>query len=268
VAEADPIASLSLEKDERVLWEGRPALGGSWRQTLPIARTVVLVWLAGLLVLSAVAGLLALRGDAPDEVVTGLWRWSSIWSSIVGPVFAALVLTRVIGPYHLSLAAVSLYLPHLAMGWTATVFQHGWGGALATLSRKEGCIAIVLVALPLVWITLNVVWQLNLTYVVTDRRAAAIRHRFGRTHVLWTAPLVKDNQCQARVVWARGLSAGRGSLLVGVGHDKRELARIERPDTVLSEIERALGASVTRWEIAPRPARGDAPAPTPTPVVS
>lgn len=271
MADPDPIASLTLEKDERVLWEGRPALGGSWRQTLPIARTVVMVWLAGLLVISVIAGLMLLRIEGPQgssEVSAGLWRWSSIWSSIVGPVFAALVLTRVLGPYHLSLAAVSLYGPHLAMGWTAAVFRHGWDGALASLSRQEGCIALVLVALPLVWITLNVVWQLNLTYVVTDRRAAAVRHRFGRTHVLWTTPLVKDGQCQARVVFPRGLTAGRGSLLVGLGHDKRELARIERPETVLAEIERTLGAGVKRWEIvAPKP-RGDAPAPTPTPVVA
>jgi multisubunit Na+/H+ antiporter MnhC subunit len=261
VPELDPIASLSLEPGERVLWEGRPALGESWRQAVPVARTVVLVWLAGLALMSAVAGFLILRAGAWHEVLPGLWRWSSVWTSIAAPVFAALVLTRVVGPYHLSLAAVSLYLPQLALGWTSTVFQQGWDGALASVSRREGCVALVLVALPLAWITLNVVWQLNLTYVVTDRRAAALRQRFGATQLLWSAPLVKDGQCQARVVIPRGATSGRGSLLVGVGHDKRELARIERPDAVLAEIERALGATVTKWEIAPRPPRADAATP-------
>lgn len=256
----DPIAALSLEPEERVLWEGRPALGGSWRQALPIARTVLLVWLAGLLLMSVVAGLMTLRApDASSEVLLGLRRWCSVWTSIAAPVVVALALTRIVGPYHLSLAAVSLYLPQLALGWTATVLERGWGGALATVSRQEGCVALVLVALPLVWITLNVVWQLNLTYVVTDRRAAALRRRFGATHVLWSAPLVKDGQCQARVVIPRGLTAGRGSLVVGVGHDKRELARIERPEAVLAELERALGTGVTRWEIAPSRPRGEAP---------
>ena len=56
MSEPDPIATLSLEPEERVLWEGRPAVVGSWRQALPIARSVLHVWLAGLLVISVIAG--------------------------------------------------------------------------------------------------------------------------------------------------------------------------------------------------------------------
>ncbi|MCW8138339.1 MAG: hypothetical protein KIT58_05475 [Planctomycetota bacterium] len=248
---AEPAEALDLEPGERVLWEGRPGFGAPWHEVRQVLRTALAVW-AALVAIWLFPALLGALGTALADgrllaaltllLISFVFN-AVMWGLFVTPIALAFVLARVVGPYHVSLIALCVFGPIFALGWAGLVASHGWEGALARTGAESFVCAGVFLGLPLLRIAAGVIKRLNLVYVLTDRRAAAVHTGGADPHLLWTAPLVHRGRLQARVVWP-WRSRRRGHLAFGFGRERRDVAMIERPDEVLALVRHALGEAV------------------------
>lgn len=268
MADVDPLAALPLEPGERVLWQGRPGFGAPWREVRGVLRGGLTVWLVGTGAVTGVMLFLTLFNVASSgaDQPLGVAAWVALsalvigawWGCVVAPFVVAMVLARLVGPYHLSLLALSVCGPIHALVWATMVMSRGWAGALARLRPEDFAAALLLVGLPLLRIAVGVLGRLSLTYVVTDRRAASIRAGSFGARLLWTAPLVKNGRHQSRVIWPWGMRR-RGHVAVGFGDERRDVAMIEHPDHVVALVRDALGDTVRPLIPRPKKAAGVAP---------
>lgn len=269
MADVDVSSALPLEPGERVLWEGRPGFGAPWHEVRKILQTGFLVWTVGVglwslfVLVPILLGLAAGRGEEGAGVAValatlGVAVW---WAVMLTPFVGAFVLARVVGPYLVSLLVLGVFGPMFVLEWLWRVSRHGWEGALARFDAESLCWFTLLVGLPLLRIAVGVAGRLNLLYVVTDRRAAALRTGAAGARLLWTAPLVEGKRLTARVVWP-WRSRRRGHLAVGFGPRRRDVAMIRHPDEVLAIVRRAVGEEV-EGVVPRRRRREQAPAPAP-----
>lgn len=273
MADVDPLAALALEPGERVLWQGRPGFGAPWREVREVLRGGLTVWLLGTGALTAVMLLLTLFTVVAREVnepgkvlavlVAGALGIATWWGCVVTLFVVALVVAKLVGPYHLSLLMLCTCGPICAAVWTSMALSRGWAGALARLRPEDFLLGLALVGLPLLRIVVGVLRRLSLVYVVTDRRAAAIRAGSLGARLLWTAPLVKDGRHQSRVIWPWGMRR-RGHVAVGFGDERRDLALIEQPDHVVALVRDALGDAVRPLIARTTKGRRARPAPPPS----
>jgi hypothetical protein len=187
---------LPLAPGERALWQGRAALGAPW----PPLVLLLLVGSAPLIIGAAVA-LGCVVQLSPDDVerALGLTIATMMIASIVcAAVITACLAARFVGPFHVSLTMLALGGTVFVLFWINAVSRVGWGGAVARLKTDDLVASAVFIGLPLARVMVGVWWTLEVSYVITDRRALAVRG----SRVLWQTPRV-------------GLRVERSHLVVG-----------------------------------------------------
>jgi hypothetical protein len=231
MAEVDPLTAIALAEGERVLWQGRPALGAPLAEVKRIVAAGVSAWTLGV-----VATQVAVAA-ASGSVLTALPETALWWMLMVGPFVAVVLLGRVVGPFHLSLTLLTLAGPALALVWASRARALGWSGALARLTARDFVVAALLLGLPLVRVAVGLVRRLNEVYVATDRRVVAVRLERDGATLLWAAPLVINGRFQVRVTRPWG-GRGRATVVVGHGALRHELRMVEAPDAVVMDLRR------------------------------
>jgi hypothetical protein len=249
VSDADPVAALDLAPGEQVLWQGRPGFGAPWPELRRVIRNFGIAWLAIGTLYGGLALVLALQGSVhgdPRRLRDALVYFAlsvGEWTLVLLPLLVAQLLARVVGPYTISLAMLTIFGPLHAIGWAVLVGQHGWAGALERTPPAGFLFALVVLGLPLLRILVGVLGRLNVVYVLTGRRGAAVRLG-ARPRVLWEAPLVVDRRLQARPVRPWGWRGGRGHIAVGFGAERRMMSMVRDPDAAVAEARRAVEGQV------------------------
>ncbi|MBX3467239.1 MAG: hypothetical protein KF878_10125 [Planctomycetes bacterium] len=211
----DPLSLLRLDPGERVIWQGRAAVG-----TPGPVRPVLAILLVALLFV--LGGIGAPGGEA--AVVLG---------AVLGLPALVVALGRVVGPSHAELAWLLLAAPFAVAAWLEHVSRHGPRAALER-APSDLIAPALLVGIPLGLTVLDVLERLNTVYVVTDSRAAAVR--------VWPA---------AVVLWERRHGGPAGDLRLERGRRTRDDAlvlgprrlrlRDDDPATVLELVRREGG---------------------------
>lgn len=159
----DATECLRLQPGERVLWEGRAAVGAPWP-------SVGRVLAAALVAVVVLAGGLMTFG-APD---------------LVGPLallvtfLAALVLaSKLVGPSYLVIGIVLVVAPTFAALWFERIRSQGSAALVSEQSLALIPVAVLLVGMPLLILTVDVLARLNTVYVITNQRVAAVLSHRG-----------------------------------------------------------------------------------------
>jgi hypothetical protein len=168
------MSGLALEPGERVLWEGRAAVGD---RAIPLreAATVTTVIVGGTSLV-----MLVLARDAPEIAATAIGGLAlvGVWT------IAIVALARWIGPHHVESMVLSVGLVGLGGTWATDMSRLGWEGALEAFGPDRIAIFGVMLGLPALRMALDVGRRLRVTYVVTDRRVASLQGDV----VLWVEP--------------------------------------------------------------------------------
>lgn len=211
---------VALEPSERVLWQGRAAVGAPWR-LLPLLAgsiAVTLLVVSWFIIRATIKGL----GVSPEPLFHALNDSFFVLLLVVtinALAIAVCAAARIVGPFYVSLSSLLLAGGSLSVWWTSAVARSGWSGALERVRGPAMIVAAVLVAAPLARVTLGVIQRLDVWYVVTDRRVVAVRA--GRTQ--W-------EERGAALGVERSWRAPRGLLVVG---ERRLFLRDDDPARVV-----------------------------------
>ncbi|MCO5170101.1 MAG: hypothetical protein M9894_27525 [Planctomycetes bacterium] len=185
MGDVDPRALLPLEPDERVLWQGRAAVGAPW----PSFR-----WLGAALLLSALVSLLGplALDHARPGALHGLGV--TVVFAAVPLAFAAAVvaLSKLVGPSYGTLSWLLVAGLPLASLWAEARAQAP-GPLALTADPGVAVFCVGALGLPGVALVLDVLRRRSTVYLVTDRRVAQVhvapwpglewvRVRFGGAH--------------------------------------------------------------------------------------
>lgn len=210
----DPLDVLRLARGERVLWQGRAAVGAAWPSyrrlalaALPLVPALAASWLVG---------------AAPAAVLLLVGAW--------GYALVVLAAARLLGPSYLLIMWVLLAAPIASIGWARQLAAVGWQDAIL-----HGATAIFLgatfVGLPLFFLMLEVLDRLATWFVVTDARVAAVRLG-GAPGVLWEQRLRPDESLRVERTWREP----DGCLVIGW---RRLRLRDDDPARVLETVRAA-----------------------------
>jgi hypothetical protein len=169
----------ALGPGERVLWQGRAAVGAGWPVGVILALALsafLVVFLGALLVAPPVHHGSLGRDQVEAHAVIAL--------GLAVVVLAVLGGARVAGPYYVSLTSLTLAGGLFALFWAQSVSRGGLLAPLAKLHRLDFVAFTALIALPLARIIAGALWMLEVWYVITDRRVLCVRG--ART--LWQTP--------------------------------------------------------------------------------
>lgn len=241
VAETDPLVVLPLAPGERVVRQGRAPVGAPWPSPRALLDVVERRWgdaarvLVGLYLLAIVAATLGpTRLDDALGVVTALMALLVFATPALLVAILALgaVVSR-IGPFYVSICMLGLWGPAFAIFWTGQVSRHGWAGAVSRLGHDDIVAAAVFIGLPLARLVWGVTRRLHVTHVITSHQVAAVRAGSSGPRLLWARP-VDDLRVE------RPWRAPGGCLVVGQGHDRRELHLVDDdPARLLEEVRTA-----------------------------
>jgi hypothetical protein len=244
MSDRDPTTALALAPGERVLWQGGGGLSPRWVEVRSILRAGSRVWLVAVGLTSAVLVSLALLDPSPVLLshVAGIVALSmAMWTALLAPGLTALALSRIVGPYVISLMVIAFALPPFGFAWLAVVWRHGWIAAIERTPPSVYVAAALIVGAPASRIAIGVWRRLSVAYVLTNQRGAAIRFGLTGAHVEWTAPLMRGGKLQARSVRLSGVD-DRGHIVFGTGAERREMSMVRDPERAIDDVRAALAS--------------------------
>jgi hypothetical protein len=210
---------LRLHPGERVLWQGRAAVGAPW----PSVGRVLAAAFVALVVLVVPAMALG----APREVAGAL-------AVLVTFVTAVVLVSKVVGDSYVVIGIVLVVAPTFAVVWLDRLRSEGSAAAFSAQAIALAPVVALLVGMPLVILTVDVLARLNTVYVITNLRVAALLLHRGL--IAWDDELGPGDRIDLVTSW----HAPRGYLLVSWQLHGRELhLRDDDPATVLEDIRRA-----------------------------
>ncbi len=165
----EPDDLLGLDPGERVLWQGRAAVGAAWPSFgwLAVAQgAFVLLVLAAWSGLASVAALGALGASA----------LGAAWALSVGGcgLLVVIALSKVVGPSYFLIVWILVAAPAFGLPWLEEVSRQGWAGAVARTDGASVALALGFLALPIGLLALDVIERLGTSYVFTDQRVVAV----------------------------------------------------------------------------------------------
>ncbi|MBX3467240.1 MAG: hypothetical protein KF878_10130 [Planctomycetes bacterium] len=223
MADLDPPAVLRLAPDEQVIWQGRAAVGASWPAPWVLALRAGLLW-------AVLAGpLLVLAWFGSADLAAGCVLAMKVAGVVVGFGALVLALSKAVGPCYLRIAWLLLVMPLLSLEWARHVARFGLVDALEHSGRFVllGALFAFLPALSLVG---TFVERLGTTYLVTDRRVAALVGGALRWHRPHGVSGLDDLRLE------RDWRAPWGELVVG---PRRLALRDDEPEAVMDLVRRS-----------------------------
>lgn len=213
----------SLAPDERVLWQGPARIGAVWPPfTQVLKKTLRALGVAVVVSASLVLAALIERFNGRGAALVS-FGWLGLFAlALAASVLLVIEASRRLGPYHFSYVLLVLVAPPATFVWISRELDRGWSGAVASVRPIDFALA-ALVALPLARIAVGIALRSTTTYVITDRRVAALRR--GRT--VWERPAA---DLRVETCW------WGDRLVVGLGRDLRELHVRPAPAAVLDEV--------------------------------
>lgn len=225
MADIDLAAYLDLAPDERVIWQGRAAVGARWPSWPRLLVAALFVW-------GALVGLEAWHRGAPTEAE--LVRASRQLAVVPAGLLILIGGSKLVGPSYGALALAALASATFALAWQDDVARYGLGYAIERLRPGTFVAAVLFLGLPLAWIVERLTWRLGLVYVVTSRQVSAFYLSDGRPWRQWTEALWVRGSLRARL--DRSWRCPEGWLVVG----ERELdLRGEDAARALDEVRAA-----------------------------
>jgi hypothetical protein len=209
---------LRLQPGEHVLWQGRAAVGAPWPS---VGRVLAAAFLAlVLLVLPPMA--LGYR-----EVAVAL-------AVLVTFVTAVILVSKLVGDSYVVIGIVLVVAPTFAVVWLERLRSQGSAAAFSEQSLALAPVVALLVGMPLVILTVDVLQRLNTVYVITDRRVAALLLHRGL--IEWDEDLGPGDRIDLVTSW----HAPRGYLVVRWQLHGRALhLRDDDPASVVEDLRRA-----------------------------
>lgn len=209
---------LRLQPGERVLWQGRAAVGAPW----PSAGRVLAAASLALVVLVLPPLALGAR-----ELAGGL-------AVLVTLITAVVLVSKLVGDSYVVIGIVLVVAPTFAVVWLDRLRSQGSAAAFSEQAIALAPVVALLVGMPLVILTVDVLQRLNTVYVITDRRVAALLLHRGL--IEWDEELGPADSIDCVTSW----DAPGGYLVVRWQHHGRALhLRDDDPATVLVDIRRA-----------------------------
>ena len=229
----DPVEALRLRRGERLLWQGRPGLRlgigpGRWRR----AAVIVGLLLGAVFVASLTP---ALEGQVRwGRAIQNGAGWVATLIPLVGWLGALWWVRRISGSGGCAVSILAVCVPLVVGVW---LFQ--------ALTQPKDLPKLLLHPLFLVGagasclcaasVARSLMSEQGARYFTTTRRAAEVRHSGGEWRVHWSSRFKVGRPLAIHAVVAEGSEIG--DLRVGRGH---RFARIERPQTLQADLERAL----------------------------
>lgn len=226
-----------LRPGERVLWQGRVAVGAPWPALPRIVLGALGCWSALIATVLLPALLLWARGAGDPVTWIDLGGWAGFVGGLVGWGAGTIALSKLIGPSYLSLLWLLLTTPCLMSGWLADVQAHGWLGALARQDVGFVMTSLVWVGVPAGITVLTVLDRLQTTCVVTDRRLILVN---GAGRIVRECSYRHGANDDLRV--ERTWRAPGGLLCAGLPWEPHVMAlalRDDDPVEVLAQVRRA-----------------------------